>query len=68
MKKKVYQQPTMTVVALRSKSCLLQSSVNRVSTNLTDGDAIIYSGEGSSVDARVKQGGDYNVWDDDWSN
>ena len=67
MKKKVYQQPTMTVVALRSKACLLQNSVHSLSTNLSDGDAIIYNG-GSDGDARVKQGGEYNVWDDDWSN
>ena len=66
MKKKVYQQPTMTVVKLQHSSLICQS-VNRVSTNLDGGDAIIYNGQGSSDDARVKQGGDYNVWDDDWS-
>ena len=66
--KKVYLQPTMTVVKLQQKTALLQSSsVHSLSTNLTDGDAIIYNGQGSSDDARVKQGGDYNVWDDNWS-
>lgn len=65
--KRDYLKPTTLVVELRHKTCLLQSSVTRVSTNLTSGDAIIYNGQGSSVDARVKEGGDYNVWDDDWS-
>ena len=59
----------MTVVRLQQKTALLQSSrVTSVSSNLTGNDAIIYNGMGSNVDARVKQGSDYNVWDDDWSN
>ena len=58
----------MTVVKVQQKTALLINSVTSVSTNLSDGDAIIYNGGGSNVDARVKQGGDYNVWDDDWSN
>ena len=65
--KQVYLQPTMTVVKVQQKTALLINSVTRVSTNLTSGDAIIYNGQGSSVDARVKEGGDYSVWDDDWS-
>jgi hypothetical protein len=68
MKKKVYQQPTMTVVKLQQKTALLSDSVHSLSTNLTGDDAINYNGQGSNGDARVKQGGEYNVWDDDWSN
>ena len=64
--KRDYLKPTMRVVKLQHSSLICQS-VHSLSTNLTDGDAIIYNGDGSNVDARVKQGGDYNVWDDNWS-
>lgn len=57
--KKNYVQPTMQVVELNSKTCLLQSSVTSVSSNLGD-DAIEYGG-GSNQAARVK--GNTVDWD-----
>jgi len=55
-------KPTMQVVELNSKTCLLQSSLTSVSSNLTDDDAISYGG-GSTQAARVKS----NTVDwDDW--
>ena len=60
--KKNYVQPTMQVVELNSKTCLLQSSLTSVSSNLTGDDAISYGG-GSTQAARVKS----NTVDwDDW--
>ena len=61
--KREYMKPTMQVVELNSKTCLLQSSsLTSVSSNLTDDDAISYGG-GSTQAARVKS----NTVDwDDW--
>ena len=57
-------QPTMMVVTLQQHSIICSSPVNRVSTNLDEGDAIGYGG-GGTQSARVKS---YTVdWDDDWS-
>ena len=60
--KREYMKPTMQVVELNSKTCLLQSSLTSVSSNLTDDDAISYGG-GSNQAARVKS---YTVDWDDW--
>ena len=63
--KKTYLQPTMMVVRLQQQSIICASNgVNRVSTNLTDGDAIGYGGGGTGP-ARVKS--NTVDWDDDWS-
>ena len=62
--KKTYLQPAMIVVTLQQQSIICSSPVNRVSTNLTDGDAIDYGGGGSRP-ARVKS--NTVDWDDDWS-
>jgi hypothetical protein len=63
--KKTYLQPTMMVVTLQQQSIICFSPVNRVSTNLTDDDAIGYGGGSSTQSARVKS---YTVdWADDWS-
>ena len=63
--KKTYLQPTMMVVTLQQHSIICTSyGVNRVSTNLTDDDAIRYGGGGTST-ARVKS--NTVDWDDDWS-
>ena len=60
--KREYMKPTMQVVELNSKTCLLQSSLTSVSSNLTGDDAIEYGG-GSNQAARVKS----NTVDwDDW--
>ena len=60
--KKNYVQPTMQVVELNSKTCLLQSSLTSVSSNLGD-DAIEYGG-GSSQAARVKSNTvDWDNWE-----
>ncbi len=64
--KKTYLQPTMMVVTLQQHSIICSSPVNRVSTNLDEGDAIGYGGGSSTQAARVKRDC-YNVWDDDWS-
>ena len=62
--KKTYLQPTMMVVRLQQHSIICSSLVNRVSTNLDEGDAIGYGG-GSTGPARVKS--NTVDWDDDWS-
>ena len=62
--KKTYLQPTMMVVTLQQQGIICTSPVSRVSSNLTDGDAIDYGGGGSRP-ARVKS--NTVDWDDDWS-
>ena len=63
--KKIYLQPTMQVVTLQQHSIICASKgVNRVSTNLDEGDAIRYVGAGTGP-ARVKS--NTVDWDDDWS-
>ena len=63
--KKIYLQPAMMVVTLQQHSIICTSNgVNRVSTNLDEGDAIGYGG-GSTGPARVKS--NTVDWDDDWS-
>ena len=62
--KKTYLQPTMMVVRLQQQSIICTSPVNRVSTNLDEGDAIGYDGGGTGP-ARVKS--NTVDWDDDWS-
>ena len=63
--KKTYLQPTMMVVTLQQHSIICTSNgVNRVSTNLDEGDAIGYGGGGTGP-ARVKS--NTVDWDDDWS-
>ena len=63
--KKTYLQPTMMVVTLQQHSIICTSyGVNRVSSNLTDGDAISFGG-GGTQSARVKS--NTVDWDDDWS-
>ena len=65
--KKTYLQPTMMVVTLQQHSIICSSPVNRVSTNLTDGDAIGYGGGSSTQSARVKSNTvDWDDWDE-WS-
>ena len=61
--KKTYLQPTMMVVRLQQQSIICSSPVSRVSSNLTDGDAIGYGGGSSTQSARVKS---YTVDWDDW--
>ena len=64
--KKIYLQPAMMVVRLQQQSIICASKgVNRVSTNLTDDDAIGYGGGSSTQSARVKS--NTVDWDDDWS-
>ena len=64
--KKIYMQPAMMVVRLQQQSIICYSPVNRVSTNLDEGDAISYGGGGTSTQsARVKS--NTVDWDDDWS-
>ena len=63
--KKTYLQPAMRVVRLQQHSIICTSyGVSRVSSNLTDGDAIGYGGAGTGS-ARVKS--NTVDWDDDWS-
>lgn len=63
--KKTYLQPTMMVVRLQQHSIICTSNgVNRVSTNLDEGDDLDYGGAGSGP-ARVKS--NTVDWDDDWS-
>ena len=58
--KKDYKKPTIQVVELRNKSCLLTySNINRVYGNTK----IKYSGGGNG-DARSRDCDD--DWDDDW--
>ena len=66
--KKTYLQPTMMVVTLQQHSIICASNgVNRVSTNLDEGDAIGYGGGSSTQSARVKTNTvDWDDWDD-WS-
>ena len=64
--KRGYLKPAMRVVKIQHRVSILNGSVRSVNTNLTGGDAVNYGGAGHGS-ARVKQGGDYNVWDDDWS-
>ena len=61
--KKTYLQPTMMVVTLQQHSIICASSpVNRVSTNLDEGDAIRYVGAGTGP-ARARS---FDIdWDDD---
>ena len=54
----------MMVVRLQQQSIICASPVSRVSTNLTDDDAIRYGGAGTGP-ARVKS--NTVDWDDDWS-
>ena len=63
--KKTYLQPTMMVVRLQQQSIICASyGVNRVSSNLTDGDAISFGGAGSGP-ARVKSNTvDWDDWDE----
>ena len=63
--KKTYLQPAMMVVTLQQHSIICASPVSRVSTNLTDDDAIVYGGGSSTQSARVKS--NTVDWDDDWS-
>ncbi len=64
--KKTYLQPAMMVVTLQQHSIICTSSpVNRVSTNLDEGDAISFGGGSSTQSARVKS--NTVDWDDDWS-
>jgi hypothetical protein len=61
--KREYMKPTMQVVELNSKTCLLQSSLTSVSSNLTGDDAIEYGG-GSTQAARVKSNTvDWDNWE-----
>ena len=63
--KKTYLQPTMMVVTLQQHSIICTSNgVNRVSTNLDEGDAIGYGGGGSGP-ARARQHSGID-WDDEW--
>jgi len=62
--KKTYLQPTMMVVRLQQHSIICSSLVNRVSTNLDEGDDLDYGGAGSGP-ARVKS--NTVDWDDVWS-
>ena len=62
--KKTYLKPTMMVVRLQQQSIICASPVNRVSTNLDEGDAIGYGGSGSGP-ARARQHSDAG-WDDEW--
>ena len=62
--KKTYLQPAMMVVTLQQHSIICSSPVSRVSSNLTEGDAIGYGGGGTGP-ARVKS--NTVDWDDDWS-
>jgi hypothetical protein len=60
--KKVYLQPTMTVVKVQQRTALLLTSANTVSTNMTGDDAIDYGG-GSNGPARARSYGGID-WDD----
>ena len=61
--KREYMKPTTLVIELRHKAgLLLQTSVNSMSTNLNEGDAIDYGG-GSNGPARARSYGGIN-WDD----
>ena len=51
--KRKYQRPLAHVRTVEFKGLLMQASLTRVSTNLSDDDAIHYGG-GSNTDARVK--------------
>ncbi len=62
--KKTYLQPTMMVVRLQQQSIICSSPVNRVSTNLDEGDAIGYGG-GSTQSARAPRRSGID-WDDEW--
>ena len=63
---KAYIAPSTTVDRVHLESQLMQASkVSRVSSNLTDGDAIGYGGGSSTQSARVKS--NTVDWDDDWS-
>ena len=54
----------MMVVRLQQQSIICSSPVNRVSTNLDEGDAIRYVGAGTGP-ARARS---FDIdWDDDWS-
>ena len=62
--KKNYMKPETTVVSVASHGHILDgaSPVTSISSNAT-----MNYGGGSNSSARVKERGDYNVWDDDWS-
>lgn len=63
MKKKTYMKPTIRTVQIQHWQAMLQSSPV---TSINSGDTGIKYGGVSNGAARVKQG-DYDVWDDDWS-
>ena len=52
-----------TVVSVAAHGHILDGSVRTLS-----GNANMNYGGGSNQAARVKERGDYNVWDDDWQN
>ena len=63
VKKNMYVQPATTVVSVATETLIAQT-VQNVQSNAT---GINYGGGSSNQAARVKERGDYNVWNDDWS-
>ena len=63
--KKEYLAPALLVVEVQMEQSMLQavSPFTSVSTNAD----LNYGGGSSNQAARVKERGDYNVWNDDWS-
>ena len=63
VKKNMYVQPATTMVSMVPETLIAQTQVREVQSNAT---GINYGG-GSNSSARVKERGDYNVWNEDWS-
>ncbi len=59
MKKKIYENPTMTVVELQHRTCLLQASQTPPNEIPDYDDWLEVKGQKGSSE-------DYNGWDDDW--
>ena len=54
----------MTTVVSVATETLIAETVQNVQSNATN----MNYGGGNNGNARVKERGDYNVWDDDWQN
>ena len=60
MKTQTYKSPALRIVSVNGANLMTQS------VQTLDSNTELQYGGGSSTDARVKEQGAYNVWDDNW--